>query len=476
MPAVRDFSAGEYWCGAVLGNYIFLSAHILDHLEEGGRADKVITETSIYVHDMKAKYCDLEFEVIMGVDANIGLPPFFDRISGGAVLPLRRSHTPAKVRIVASWFEGLGLTALNTYGSMTDGEQMEQEDLWTRMASRRASSQSQIDYLMVSTGIYGRARPCSIHRRSFQRSDHRPIIGDLRLPIGICEPVGSNRSLKGWRPANEEAREVFKRHCVELCGQDLAAMQVGIKMSALQVQHDTIGERKRKEQTAQNAARNEARKRVTRASGVNYRAAVVEYRRATRKAQIKKNEEKLRLVTLSSRPTRMPMLLTVDGQATSDRQIWMDGAVRFGRERFGDETNTFEVQRDRLVRLGGAGQGYRLDGIQPPSISPFAVVNARAHMKSATAAGSEGTPPEVYKELPYAVLINFWKHFEDRLQNNESADPESWKVIEFIGLPKDQRRTEFESFRWIGKLDCCFKWYMRSLLPQLQASLRSSAV
>ena len=66
MPAIRDLSSGAYWCGAVLGNYIFLSAHILDHLEEDGRASVVINDTINYVHRIRTSFPDVAFEVVLG--------------------------------------------------------------------------------------------------------------------------------------------------------------------------------------------------------------------------------------------------------------------------------------------------------------------------------------------------------------------------------------------------------------------------
>ena len=34
MPAVKSTSFGAYWCGAVVGSNILISAHVLDHLEK----------------------------------------------------------------------------------------------------------------------------------------------------------------------------------------------------------------------------------------------------------------------------------------------------------------------------------------------------------------------------------------------------------------------------------------------------------
>ena len=54
--------------------------------------------------------------------------------------------------------------------------------------------------------------------------------------------------------------------------------------------------------------------------------------------------------------------------------------------------------------------------------------------------------------------------------------PESWKIIEFCGIPKEHKAALLESFRWIGKLDCCSKWYARSLSSLIRPSLRPLTV
>ena len=109
MSAVRSLSSVAYWCGAVLGNHILLSAHVLDHLVEDGRAAMFFRETLHFVHEVLSSFTDVKFEITLGVDANTGLPPNFDDISGSLVLPLRHSHSPGRVRVVTAWLEALGV-------------------------------------------------------------------------------------------------------------------------------------------------------------------------------------------------------------------------------------------------------------------------------------------------------------------------------------------------------------------------------
>jgi hypothetical protein len=179
MLAVRSHSFGAYWCGVVISNYIFISAHMLDHHEEDGRASNVLKETFNYVQGVRKSYPDVDFDVIIGVDADVGFPAKFEGISGTAVLPLKQSHTLAKIRVVAAWADALGVRALNTFENaavMIDGR-LDHKAARTRMAKRRPATRTQIDFVMVSAGLHGYALARSLLGRVFARSDHRFVIG-----------------------------------------------------------------------------------------------------------------------------------------------------------------------------------------------------------------------------------------------------------------------------------------------------------
>ena len=98
MSAVRSLSSGAYWCGLVIDTYIFISAHVLDHLEEDGRAETVFKETHNYVHDIRHNHADIQFEIVMGVDTNVGylrttmVLPEKMCCQGGQDIRLRRSE------------------------------------------------------------------------------------------------------------------------------------------------------------------------------------------------------------------------------------------------------------------------------------------------------------------------------------------------------------------------------------------------
>ena len=56
MPVLREVSFGAYWCGLVVFNRIYISAHVLDHLEEDGRASQLFHETCSFVQRIRNAY------------------------------------------------------------------------------------------------------------------------------------------------------------------------------------------------------------------------------------------------------------------------------------------------------------------------------------------------------------------------------------------------------------------------------------
>ena len=146
----------------MIGNSIHISAHILDHLEEDGRGYTVIAESIAYVNNIRCKFSSIDFDVVVGVDANATLPPNYDEITGDLVLTPASSHTPQMARMILSWFAALGVRALNTFSA--DGKDSEEcssqgvpdaRSLWTCGTKRKLPKRTQIDFVGVSSRVKG---------------------------------------------------------------------------------------------------------------------------------------------------------------------------------------------------------------------------------------------------------------------------------------------------------------------------------
>ena len=126
--------------------------------------------------------------------------------------------------------------------------------------------------------------------------------------------------------------------------------------------------------------------------------------------------------------------------------------------------------------LAAVSRNVVLDGRQAPALRMFDVVSGRARLRCGTAAGADGGPPEIYRALPYYLVYKIWGAFKERYYNNASPDPETWKFIDFVCIPKVSKPAEVEDFCYIGKLACFTKWYLRSLQPLVRPSLSPTGV
>ena len=75
-----------------IGSNIFISAHIIDHTTEGGRAEVVFQETTTFIYSIRSQYPNESFAVVTGVDANVTLPAGYDDVTGSSVLKPAPSH------------------------------------------------------------------------------------------------------------------------------------------------------------------------------------------------------------------------------------------------------------------------------------------------------------------------------------------------------------------------------------------------
>ena len=71
-----------------------------------------------------------------------------------------------------------------------------------------------------------------------------------------------------------------------------------------------------------------------------------------------------------------------------------------------------ENYREMLEQGGGFWDDVN-GGFLPTDL----VLQARAEMRTNTAAGNDGCPPEVYRNLPFIVVLHLWKLFAMRFED-----------------------------------------------------------
>ena len=101
----------------------------------------------------------------------------------------------------------------------------------------------------------------------------------------------------------------------------------------------------------------------------------------------------------------------INGELTSDKELWADEVAKFGAHRFNDDANDFQNQASRLETLQTVSQNEVLDGIFVPTLDMFNVLSCRTRMKEGTCAGVDTAPPEVYRALPCYVVYKIFEQY-----------------------------------------------------------------
>ena len=102
MSKCKEFTWGDYWCGIVIHNTIFISAHVLDHLEEHGRASVVFQDTVRFVHRIRNANQHMQFNVVVGVDANVQFPAYLGTLTGPRVFCRKKAYPRSLIRVTSS--------------------------------------------------------------------------------------------------------------------------------------------------------------------------------------------------------------------------------------------------------------------------------------------------------------------------------------------------------------------------------------
>ena len=208
-PLIRDERHRRYWSGLLLPGVLVLSVHVIFAAAEDGDSHlaRIRFETQEFYEEACARYPNGQLKVLVGVGANVSLPAAYRGLTGFSVLDPLPSHSITMQHDVLSWFEQLGVRALNTFN---DG--MSPLGFWTCGWKRPLAKRSQIDFIAVSSTVRGNAHP--VHDATLQDhyylrrgADHRPIISHVELEMHTervcCKPL----SLKGWVAHKDDVSE-----------------------------------------------------------------------------------------------------------------------------------------------------------------------------------------------------------------------------------------------------------------------------
>jgi len=168
--------------------------------------------------------------------------------------------------------------------------------------------------------------------------------------------------------------------------------------------------------------------------------------------------------------------MEIDGEMTANKQLWKEDAFKFGQQRFGSSSNSTEKQASRMELLHAQGIAEKLNGRLPERIPFFDILDAKASLPNNKGVGPDGIPSEIFSELPLIATWHVWQKFEDRYQDLRYAGPISWKILEYVGIPKTKLVKHWSRLRWISKIAAMEKWYVRTIKPTYTQMLRGCDV
>ena len=341
---------------------------------------------------------EVDFELMVGMDANVTLPRSLEGKTGANVISTRTTHRGILNKLV-EWMGAHNLRALNTYGQA--GETTTDEQLWTRRLwekkgvrkryeekqdnvkrrkgkegrqteegtgtwkkakrsreedeegqegtgkgeeqrvekNRKVNQEAQIDYLMTTTEEgHARAVPGLTHP-VIVGSDHRPVGGEVKCTGEDMVKGGWKNIARGWEAINEEEKEKYRERVTDRLVKEgnIHNTHKIIYEEATRIKYSTMGGR-----------RNEEEKKRKEGNGIAELKR--ELRRAGRKTT-EKRDIKRRLDKAKKREARKKqevfLRMAVDGRKAKTKDPIV---MTINGERTAD--NDIWVQRG-----GGVGKG-----------------------------------------------------------------------------------------------------------------------
>ncbi len=302
-------------------------------------------------------------------------------------------------------------------------------------------------------------------------SDHFPIVGTANFSYPIFEQKWRNGSWKGWQLTSD--REHFHRRVMEGCGFDggfpadlfwatlentsLAQIESLVKLAVMNSEFETTASLRKKRRQMPVEVKNEKEK-IWLLDGEARKQQKKEYIKKRGAWQREGKVQSLRAISDNKRRQQTwiaPSVMKVDGVMTGDREIWKEGLYRFIYKRYhlSDGDNLLLIKD--LESRRQVGFNRRADGEYLPGIGFKDVIFARAAISTNTAGGKDGLVGEIWKDMPYAMMVLIWIFFKLRAEYGRGDVGEAWRIWGLIGLPKVRKPSSFQIFAtYAGRLSC----------------------
>ena len=99
-----------------------------------------------------------------------------------------------------------------------------------------------------------------------------------------------------------------------------------------------------------------------------------------------------------------------------------------------------------------------MDGLGIEAISLGDVAGARAAISTGTAGGKDDLVGEIWKTIPFSLMILIWFFFRLRSEFGCGEVSDAWRTWCLIGIPKIHLPKSFNNFRYICNSPVLQKW------------------
>ena len=156
-----------------------------------------------------------------------------------------------------------------------------------------------------------------------------------------------------------------------------------------------------------------------------------------------------------------PSTLKVRDEMLGDRLQWNNGLQEFVTDRYYDAEIADDTIKEKVGNIMLVTHLKRKDGQYIEGIRYGDVVFSRAAMSTGTAGGKDGLVGEIWKTIPYAMMLIIWFYFRLRAEYGYGEVSEAWRTLCLMGLPKTRTPLNFGDFRYICKSPVLQKLYLK---------------
>ena len=148
--------------------------------------------------------------------------------------------------------------------------------------------------------------------------------------------------------------------------------------------------------------------------------------------------------------------LVVEGQETEDRDVWREELGSFCRNKLSSEQ--IREENSRMMKEIQEKAREELRSSTYSTITMALLGRARARLRTQRATGPDRVPCEVLKCLPWTVLRNIRRLFDDMLHMC-TPYPSSWRDILISFMPKLPGITDLKDGRLLCMQNAIARWY-----------------